>query len=72
MPILIVPEAPDVRVVDSGSIVLLTPLSAAAQDWFDEHLPEDRPMLAGATAVEPRYVDSILDGLGEEGLTCGA
>jgi len=71
MPILIVPENPDVRVVNAGSIVLLTPLSDAARDWFDENLPEDRQTLGGATAVEPRYVDSILDGLGGEGLTCG-
>jgi hypothetical protein len=53
-----------------GSIGLLTPLTPAAHDWADEHLPEDR-MLWGkhSIVVEPRYVGAILEGIAEDGLT---
>jgi len=61
-------EHPDYQVRDEGSIVLLWPISAAAVAWCDEHLPEDRITWGGATVIEHRYADDIIEGLGADGL----
>lgn len=60
---------PDFDVIDSGSIVLLRPNTAAASAWCDEHLPEDATWFGGSVAVEPRYISDIVDGAISDGLT---
>ena len=53
-----------------SSIAILTPLSEAANDWTAEHLP--KPMrCAGGIVIEPRYLEGILAGLTDDGLTLG-
>jgi hypothetical protein len=59
----------DFTVADHGSIVILTPLTEAAQDWVADHLPEDAMTWGGGIVIEPRYVALILAGIGEDGLT---
>ena len=54
---------------DGGSIVLLTPLTDAACEWVQEHLPEDAPKLGASYAIEWRYAPDIVDGFCKEGLT---
>jgi hypothetical protein len=58
----------DFRTTDSGSIVLLQPLSQAAWSWCREHLPSDAPMFGTAYAIERRYIDAILIGIDGDGL----
>lgn len=60
----------DFHVYDQGSIVLLEPVTDDAKAWCARHLPDDAPMWGNAYAVEHRYVEDILDGIAEEGLTC--
>lgn len=62
----------DFSVQNEGSICILNLHSKAAQDWADEYLPEDR-MTWGAhgVAVEPRYIEDIVVGMLEAGLTDG-
>ena len=57
----------DATIADHGTIALLTPLTREAEEWCDEHLPEDAMRHGQAYAVEPRYVPPILVGLSEEG-----
>lgn len=59
----------DFRVYCEGSIFLLTPLTEAANLWVDEHLPEDRMTFAGATVVEHRYINDLVEALIAEGYT---
>ena len=64
--------ATDIHVANHGSVVLLTPLSPAARDWFADHLPTDAMHFGAATVVEPRYVQDILDGAEADGLSITA
>lgn len=63
--------APDVTVDDEGSIVLVTPRSAAAREWLAAYLPDDATWFGGAVVVEPRYVADIVDGMRAAGLRVG-
>jgi hypothetical protein len=59
---------PDVEVMDEGSVVMLRPLTEAANDWIDENIPDDALWFGGALAVEWRYADAIIDGMQCDGL----
>ena len=59
----------DFRFFDHGSITVLKPVSGGAQDWVDEHIPEDAQYWAGGVVIEPRYADDILGGIEDDGLT---
>lgn len=63
--------ARDFRVANHGSIALVTPQTAAARAWVDEHLPEDHLTFGGGVVVEPRYLDDILEGITVDGLSLG-
>jgi hypothetical protein len=51
-----------------GSIFLLRPVSTAAFEWIEEHLPSDRLNFGNAVVIEPKYVWAILVGLQDDGL----
>jgi hypothetical protein len=62
---------PDFSLQDHGSICILTPLTPAAKDWFNEHLPVDNSetqFWAGGIVIEPRYVPDIISGIQSDGL----
>jgi hypothetical protein len=52
----------DFEVSGGGSVYLLHPLTRAARDWVDEHLPEDATWWCGAVVVEHRYIGPIVGG----------
>lgn len=58
----------DVRVENHGSVVLLRPLTDAATNWMEDHLPADAQRWGNAVVVEPRYAQPILDGMVADGL----
>jgi hypothetical protein len=58
----------DFIVTDHGTIALLTPITDAAKQWVEDHLPEDRQTFGDSVVVEPRYLLDILHGINEEGL----
>lgn len=60
---------PDFRLDDHGSIIVLTPMSSAAKDWREAHLPEDAMTWGPGVAIERRFVGDILSGITEDGLT---
>ena len=53
---------------DGGTIALLSAVSEAGADWADTHLPQDAASLGCAVAIEPRYLDDIIDGIQTDGL----
>lgn len=63
----------DVRLSFHGSIVLLSPETDIARDWIEAHIDTEAAQFwAGALAVEPRYLEPILEGMREEGLRIGS
>jgi hypothetical protein len=59
----------DVRVHYHGSVVMVEPVSAAAQEWVDENVGlEGWQWMGGAFAVEPRYLEGLVEGMAGEGL----
>lgn len=61
----------DFNVIDHGSIAVLTPVSAEATTWCDDHLPDDAPRWGSGYVIESNYLPPILEGIAEEGLTLG-
>lgn len=59
----------DFTLRDEGSIFLLTPLTPAAVEWADEHLPEDAQVFAGGIVVEHRYIGDIANAVHIDGLS---
>lgn len=64
------PASHDLTVQNHGSIVQLVPHTATAREWIDEHIGADhgyQPYYPNVI-VEPRYVESIIDGMVADGL----
>lgn len=53
----------DFLLIDHGSIVVLTPQTYLAKVWVDEHIPYDAQWIGRGVAIEPRYVDDIINGV---------
>ena len=63
--------SPDFSIEGEGrfcSVYLLRPLTPAAFDWIEEHIPEDAQRLGNAVAVEHRYISDIVAGIQNDGL----
>jgi hypothetical protein len=57
----------DAKVYNHGSIMLLKPLTEAAQEWIEVHIDEHMDW-CGSVVVEPRYIEAILGGMTDDGL----
>lgn len=63
-------KTPDFEVQNHGSIFILTPCTEAADQWVNDHIPEDAPMWGpNGIAVEHRYIADIVAGIQNDGLT---
>jgi len=60
---------PDFICENHSSVFLLRPISPAAFEWVNEHLPEDRQTFGNAVAIDHRCIWAILTGLQEDGLS---
>ena len=58
----------DFEVENHGSLFLLRPMTSAAWNWAEQHLPEDAQMFGQAYAVEHRYIADIVEGIQADGL----
>ena len=65
-------RAADFLVNNQGSIFLLTPVTEAATEWADEHLPEDAMHFGNAIVVEHRFIRDLVSGFMNDGLSCEA
>lgn len=61
----------DFRVQDEGTIVILHPCNDAAGAWISDHLydGQETQWWGGGIVIERRYVQNILDGITQDGLT---
>lgn len=59
----------DFSVSYHGSISIIRPLTERAKDWVREYIPADAQRWAGGIAVEHRYVDGVVTGIINDGLT---
>lgn len=63
------PEVVDFTVDNHGTIYILNAETPAAQEWVEEHLPEDRMTWGpGGTVVEHRFIADIVEGVRRDGL----
>lgn len=61
----------DFRVRDEGTIALLFPLTDAAKEWVEEKV-EVAQTWSGGVVIDHRFVQDILDGIVNDGLTVEA
>ncbi len=59
----------DIQIENTGSIVLIRPLTGTAMDWLQEKT--DGQWFGNALACEPRYIDDIIEGLIDDGFEVG-
>ena len=60
----------DANVENHGSILLLRPLSDAAEQWVNENIGEGSRFQPywPTVVIEPRYIADILEGMKSDGL----
>jgi hypothetical protein len=63
-------DAPDIRVENYGSIVLLRPATPAGRAWLEANCDRSgyQPFTRGTLLCEPRYVADIVASAREAGL----
>ena len=55
-----------------SNVCLLTPISDAAREWTNEHIPDTAQWMGPSVAIEVRYADDILEGISDADLTVEA
>jgi len=55
----------DFRITNHLSVLIVQPLNGEAREWLEDHT--DGMWWAGGLAVEPRYIDGLVDGILSEG-----
>ena len=58
-------------VTNHGSIFTFAPLTEAASEWAEQHLPEDSQRWGDAYVVEHRFAHNIAEALLTEGFEVG-
>jgi len=59
----------DVRIDNHGSVMMVCPLTDAAREWVDDNVGlEPWQWLGPAFACEPRMVESLVEGMADDGL----
>lgn len=65
-----VEREPDVRVSGGGSIYMVEPVSETALTWVEENVGlESWQWMGDAFAVEHRYIENLVAGMQDAGLT---
>lgn len=62
----------DFNISNQGSIIIVTPVSPAADEWLVENVDLDNPELqrwGTGIVVEPRHADALVEGMAHAGLT---
>lgn len=64
-------NAPHFELENHGSLFLLRPLTSAAREWMQDHLPVDDPetqFCGDAIVIEHRFISEIISGVQRDGL----
>lgn len=59
----------DFTLAHHGSVALLTPNTPEANKWLGEHIPDHALWWSRGVVIEPRYVEAVMDGIVEDGMT---
>lgn len=59
----------DFDIENHGSLFFVRPLTRKGKKFLKETAPEDAQFMGSAMAVEPRYIQGVLDAIVEAGLT---
>lgn len=62
----------DAFVENHGTVALVRPVSDLARGWIEDNVGDDAQFFGGALAVEPRYVEELVEGMLADGLDVGA
>jgi hypothetical protein len=58
----------DFNLADFDTVALLTPVTRAAEEWVEGHLPRDVIRWGGGIAIEARNVAQVVQRICESGL----
>jgi hypothetical protein len=61
-------HAPDAIVANHGSLFLVRPQTAAAENWLNNNTSDEAVWFGAAPFVEPRYIEDVVVGMREAGL----
>lgn len=61
-------RGPDLKVENHGTIFLVRPVTRAGSQWLADTKPDDAQFFGSAMAVEPRYVEGVVNAAREAGL----
>jgi hypothetical protein len=61
----------DASFEDHGSVWLVRPLTDEAKRWLADNIGEDAQWFGDALAVEPRFVQGVIEGMQLDGLEVG-
>lgn len=56
-------KAPDFKVKNCFSLILLYPISQKAEQWTNKNIYDDNSSFGGGIAIEPRYFENIYRGI---------
>ena len=60
----------DFDINNHGSVILINPLTEDGKQWLDENTDiANRQFFGSALAVEPRYLDYLIEGMIADGLS---
>ena len=59
----------DFSIQNEGTIYLVHPQTAAAEDWFADNIPDDAQQFGRALVVEHRFIRDLVAGITNDGLT---
>ena len=59
----------DFTVENHGSLLLIWPNTVEASKWLADHVEEEAQWFGPALSVEPRYLQSLVEGLREDGFS---
>lgn len=60
---------PDFRLTHHGSIALLEPTNKSANQWLRDTAPDDAQFMGSAMAIEPGYVQGVIEAANDAGLS---
>lgn len=62
----------DITVAYHGSVTIVRPETAAAEEWIDDHVDPNAMWWCGGLVVEPSYLGDLLMGMDADGLEVDA
>lgn len=59
----------DIQIQNCGTITVVQPLTYVGQEWVDANMvTEPWQQIAGGVAIEPTYLEPILEAMADDGL----